>query len=240
MPRQFAILVLFALILGCEKKQGTDVGEATGFAVHRPKEFCLVNLPKDCDGKTDLPVVVSLHDWVGRPALRLNADKLRVFEIAPTGPIVWDDVRFNWSDDFNLNFVRVNAALDEACKKANVKKDRIVLFGTNGGGYVALRLAVEHPETFAGAVAICHGSMSDTSFPGKLSPLLAKRGFVLCFGGLDQPDFLQQGKEAIKPIQDVGGKVLIKVVPDRGGDIDNWMHDLEPEWLEFVLQANKG
>jgi predicted esterase len=238
MPRLVAVLILPALLVGCGKQQRADIGAAVESADPRQKEFCLFNLPKDYDGKTDIPVVVSLHDWVSRPAIRLNADKLRVFEIAPTGPTVWDDVRFNWSDDFDLNFERIKAALDEGRTKANVKKDRVVLFGTNGGGYIALGLAIAHPETFAGAVAICHGSMSNTSFTNNLSPLLTKRGFVLCFGGLDHPDFLQQGKEAIEPVRKAGAKVLVKVVPDRGGDIGNWMHDLEPEWLEFVLTAN--
>jgi len=234
-PRPVAFLLMPALLVGCGQHQGESVATAD-----RPhEEFCLYNLPTDYDGTTEIPVVVSLHEWLGRPETRLNADKLRVFEIAPTGPLVWGSDRFNWSDDVSVNLARIKAAVNEASTKANIKKDRIVLFGAGGSGYVALRLSLAHPEAFAGAAAICHGSLSNPSFPDNPSRLLAKRGFVLCFGGLDHPDYLQQGKEAMEPFRKAGAKVWINVVPDRGGDIENNIHDLEPEWLEFVIQANK-
>jgi len=236
---RYLAALLPVLLLGCAKQQAAGLAEHIATADQAQQEFCLFNLPTDYDGKTELPVVVSLHGWISRPQTRLNADKLHVFEIAPTGPIVWDDQRFNWSDDFDVNLRRIKAALDEAGTKAKIRKDRIVLFGSNGGGYIALRLGVAHPEEFAGAIAICHGSLAQTSFPDRPSKLLAKRGFVLCFGGLDHPDYLRQGKEAMEPVRKDGAKVQINVVPDRGGDIGNWIHDLEPEWLEFVMQANK-
>jgi len=79
---------------------------------------------------------------------------------------------------------RVFEAIDLARERFHVHSERIFLAGYEGGGTLALRLALAFPRQFAGAAAI--GSRFPTG-TGTLAQLAAVRGFPL---------FLAQGTES--------------------------------------------
>lgn len=49
---------------------------------------------------------------------------------------------------------RVRQCIDTACERFNVHAERVFLAGNGCGGTMALRLALQHPEWFAGAVSL--------------------------------------------------------------------------------------
>lgn len=60
---------------------------------------------------------------------------------------------------------RVFEAVDAACRKYRVAANRVFLAGFDAGGSMALRVALGHPEYFAGAASLCG------RFPQGLRPL---------------------------------------------------------------------
>ncbi|QDV64198.1 alpha/beta hydrolase [Crateriforma conspicua] len=65
--------------------------------------------------------------------------------------------RFDWSDTeaaVQSAWRQINSAIDESKRRFAIHPDRIVLAGYRSGGTMALRLALRHPEVFAGVISL--------------------------------------------------------------------------------------
>jgi len=205
----------------------------------------IVTLPDAYDGKSELAALVMLHGMGSKPTDFLGdeygdlADSLKSVVVAVSGPVPEAEGKYDWSDDIEVNSARVNAGLAEARSKARVRKDRVVLMGYSQGAYAALGLAYAHPETFAGVIAISPGSLTNPVLPQNPSPLLAKRGFVLCYGGQDEADFIRQGKDRTEAARRAGAKIEVKEYPKAGHLIPQDRDEVFPRWFAFVVRANE-
>ena len=233
------------LSLGCERKDNAQV-QIPATTVPKPQVLpsAIVTVPTKYDGKKELPVVVTLHGMGSKPTDFLGdeygelADDLQAVIVAVSGPIPTDRGSFDWSDDVEVNLPRINSGLGVAMTKAKLRKDRVVLMGYSQGAYAALGLAYAHPELFAGTIAVSPGSLTNPALAPRPSPLLAKRGFVLCYGGKDEADFIRQGKERLNAAKRAGAKVEVKEYPDAEHLIPPDRDEVFPKWFEFILRAN--
>ncbi len=243
MTRRVVVFLLPLLVLGCGRRQLPNGADSLVPPSPPPKPYVLFSLTTDYDGKTEVPVIIRLHGMGDRPELPtifVGMNGPRILNAAPSGPIFGPEGTFDWSDDIEVNFTRIKEALHEASTKARIRKDQIVLIGYSQGAYAALGLAYAHPEMFAGVIAVNPGSMESVPLPANPSPLLARRGFVLCYGEKDEPEFIRQGKERIDAARKAGAKVKVKTIPNAGHEPPQDWGAWEPEWLDFIFQANKG
>ena len=68
-----------------------------------------------------------------------------------------DATRFGWGQsDASAHRTSADllACIDEAKKRFSIHADRVVLIGRESGGEMAMRMAMEHPQTFAAVVSI--------------------------------------------------------------------------------------
>lgn len=236
------LLVLAMAVAGCEKRSSPPVAGAKP----NTAAWNAFTFPANYDGKEELPVLVTLHGMGSKPTGFLGddfqdiADELRVAVVAVRGPEPLEHGGFAWSDDLTENFLRVTQALGEAAVTAKLRKDRVVLVGYSQGAYAALGLAYAHPEVFGGAIAISPGSRTNPPLPAVNSPLLPKRGFVLCYGSKDEAEFIRQGKERLEAARRAGAKVETKVYPEHEHLIPPDLDELLPKWFAFVVRANEG
>jgi predicted esterase len=204
----------------------------------------IVTLPGKYDGKAELPVLVTLHGMGGKASKFLGdefediADDLKAVVIAVGAPLTDDRGGYAWSDRSDENLDRIRIGLNEAGRKAKLRKDHVVLLGYSQGAYAALGLAYDHPDVFAGVIALSPGSLTNPSLAKSASPLLAKRGFVLAYGDKDEDEFIRQGKERLASAQNAGAKVKTKVYANAEHLIPPDLDDRLPEWFAFVLEAN--
>ncbi|HEY1067643.1 MAG TPA: alpha/beta hydrolase-fold protein [Pirellulales bacterium] len=128
---------------------------------------CAVYAPLHYEPKYRYPLVVWLHGSGGSEAqLRriMPFVSLRNYvAVAPRGvePVGFgeDGSRFGYSwndacDAFSLAGERVFEAIDHARERFQVNPNRIFLAGYESGGTTALRLALTHPESFAGVLSL--------------------------------------------------------------------------------------
>jgi phospholipase/carboxylesterase len=110
------------------------------------------------------PLLVWLHDEGGheRELRRLmpHVSVRNYVGAAVRGVKASADVKrgFSWGDDGACAAEaaeRVRACIDVAEKRFNIHPERVFLAGYGSGGTMALRIALEHADWFAGAASIC-------------------------------------------------------------------------------------
>jgi len=72
--------------------------------------------------------------------------------------------------------------IEEAKKKFNIDDDRVYVVGVATGGFMATRLACEHPDAFRGVVSIAGGTFADAE---RCRPPRGERTSVLVLHGTD-------------------------------------------------------
>ncbi len=142
-----------------------DPSPPTVFGGERP---ATLTVPTTYDATTPTPLVVALHGYYTNPDyvmayLRLDtfAEDHGALLIAPDGTMDPDDNYFwNASDaccdlfDAGPDDVGYLATMVGEIRAAyNVDPARIFVIGHSNGGFMALRLACEHPEIFAAAIS---------------------------------------------------------------------------------------
>ena len=96
---------------------------------------------------------------------------------------------FNWlqsPDSIESACQGVQSAIELACRRFTIHRDRVFIAGLDNGGTMAFRLAFSHPERFAG-VASFGGSL-----PANLAPLSNWRN------SRDLPVFWTQGRNSTR------------------------------------------
>jgi phospholipase/carboxylesterase len=186
------------------------------------------------------PLVVWLHgnNQDERQLVRLMPQvSLRNYVgVAPRGPMSTPTSRgYSW-DAGELDAAdaekRVWDAIDEARRRYHVAKRRIFLAGTEAGGTAALRLALAHPDRFAGALSF------GGPFPGDGTPLmrLAEIRRLPLFLAYDRnaADFSPaQIDRQMRLFFTAGMQVMLRQYPPQSllgkqmlADADRWMMNL--------------
>lgn len=240
---------LLPLVVGCNNRPNPGVAPASsndpGSRPHR-QPVTVVVVPGKYDGQAVLPVVVMMHGMGSKPEgflfneFQELADALRAVIVSPSAPLATFEGGFDWSDDSGQNLARIRSALAEAETKARIRKDRVVLMGYSQGAFAALTTAYRHPEFIAGAIAVSPGSLTKPPLLPPDSPsLLAKRGFVLCYGDQDDPDWIRQAKQWLEAARQDGAKVETKVYAGAGHLVPDDRDEMFPKWFAFVMRANE-
>ena len=124
---------------------------------------------------------------------------------------------------------RVFGAVDAAREKFHVASDRVFLAGMDTGGTMAFRIAMNHPEEFAGVLSICG------AFPSEHRPLCrldrARHLPVFLAVGRDSPQFSPaQACENLKLFHSAGMSVSLRqypcahqLTPQMLADVDRWV-----------------
>jgi phospholipase/carboxylesterase len=138
------------------------------------------------------PLIVWLHGAGAEPTqLRFvmpHVSTRNYVAVAPRGTACVDDdednAAFRWRQDEDhilLARQRTYDAIFAACEQFNVAASKIFLAGRDEGGTMALRLALDDPHRFAGAISL------GGPFPTGIAPLcrlnVARRVPVLLAGG---------------------------------------------------------
>ena len=111
------------------------------------------------------PLIVWLHGLYGdeRQLLRIMplVSMQNYIAVAPQGPeAAAEEVRsgYCWrqtEENIRKAEQRVFDGIEVACRKLHVSSQRIFLAGFDCGGSMALRLAMSHPQLFAGVLSLC-------------------------------------------------------------------------------------
>ncbi|MGC3965796.1 MAG: alpha/beta hydrolase-fold protein [Pirellulales bacterium] len=142
---------------------------------------------------------------------------------------------FTWTEhggDFDLAQQRVFELIDEARRQYHVARHRIFLAGADVGGTTALRLALAHPDRFAGVLSL------GGTFPAGRSPLArlveARRLPIFLAYGREDAAFSDDAVESQLKLFHAGGlQVTLRQYPGAAGiapqmlsDMDRWTMDL--------------
>jgi predicted peptidase len=145
-------------------------------------------VPAPYDGKTALPLIVALHgtggteatlfEKYGDGAIKRAAEKHGVLLVSPQGR--------GTTEYYGIGETDVLSVIADVQSRYRVDPDRISITGHSMGGTGAARLALQHPDLFAGAAPLA---------PAFSHPYLARNaGHVphwWILGGEDEPFYLK-------------------------------------------------
>jgi predicted esterase len=204
-------------------------------------------IPSDYAGQTPLTTLVWLPGSNSHPGVERNGplediralvDREHIAIVGVSGTIPLGKAKFNWSEDPERDYGRIEAALTEIADRVKVRRDSVIAVGFSQGAQVGLEVAVRHPEVFTGAIALAPGS-AEGSLLRRVTPppSLTAQGFVIIWGDQDDPSRVQTAEADVQWLRNSGGKVLPRDDPDLG-------HELPPdflarlvEWIRFVESA---
>jgi len=150
--------------------------------------------------------------------------------VAPRGIRVTDAdgsecERYDWlqtDDHIQQAEQRVFDSIELAAQKHHVASRRVFLAGFNGGGTMALRLAMSHPERFAGVLSLCGAMPTGRALFGNL--VAARRlGIFLATGRGSQVYPAVQVCEDLRLLHAAGLSVTLRQYPCG--------HELQPQML---------
>jgi phospholipase/carboxylesterase len=140
--------------------------------------------------------------------------------------------RYGWrqiDEHIQLGEQRVFDSIELACRKFNVAPERIFLAGFDCGGTMALRIALGHPERFAGVLSLC-GALPTGRTP--LGNLVAARrlGVFLATGHKSQKYPATQVCDNLRLLHSAGLSVTLReypcgheLSPQMLADVDRWI-----------------
>ena len=131
-----------------------------GVARQRSTAESSLFVPQHCESRHAYPLIVWLHgdaaDSSELPRLMPNISTRNFFGVAPQSsfsprcPIAWP----NCVESHQAAYEQVMRCVDDVTGRFNINSDRIFLVGSGSGGTMAIRLAFERPEIFAGVMSI--------------------------------------------------------------------------------------
>lgn len=129
-------------------------------ATSAEQETCLFG-PLQYEKHYAYPLIVWLHsDGQKSDQLQSILPKISMQNyvgVAPQGAVGNFQCGYHWDQDFDSIQAAqesVFAAIEMACSRFNIAKNRIFLAGLGGGGTMALRIAMNQPDDFAGVIAL--------------------------------------------------------------------------------------
>jgi phospholipase/carboxylesterase len=136
--------------------------------------------------------------------------------------------RFDWlqtDDHIQQAEQRVFDSIELAAQKHHVSPRRIFLAGFDGGGTMALRLAMSHPDRFAGVISLCGAMPTGRTLFGNL--VAARRlGMFLATGRGSQEYPAAQVCEDLRLLHTAGLSLTLRQYPCG--------HELQPQMLTDV------
>ena len=192
---------------------------------------------------TPIPVVLWLHGLGSRPEGFVNsdcqtyADELHVAFVGVSGTKARGPRSFVWAEDPEKDAQRLRDALAEVSDRITVKKGQVITFGFSQGAQVGLDVVVRDPEEYAGSIVLSPGA--EPHLDGvKPSPLLAKRGFVLCCGAKEHPGNVRLTATDANWLRQAKAQVIHKAYPGMTAHaFPDDFADRFPEWVKFILKA---
>jgi predicted esterase len=202
-------------------------------------------LPTDYQTPTPIPAVLWLHGMGSEPEGFVNdgaqefADELNVALIGVSGTKARGPRSFVWADDVEQNAGRLRDAIAEVSDRVTIKEGEIITLGFSQGAQAGLEVAVRYPKEYAGSIVMSPGANPQLE-KLKPSPLLKRRGFVLCCAADEHPgnvqltamdaDWLRRAKAFVihKAYPGVSAHALPADFNERFGD-----------WVKFFLKARE-
>ena len=196
-------------------------------------------VPKDYDAVTPLPVVLLLggydsaaqdfEDWV---ELGKSVNGLRFALILADGIVdsagspTWNatDTCCDYDGVGTDDVGYLLALLDEAAQVANLDMNKVTLFGHSAGGFMAYRLACDHPEKVAAVVSIACSGFLDPTMCKATSPVS-----VLQIHGLDDDVMPYIGDDEAP-----GGREMVRRWAVRAGCSESGLIK-DDDGLELIL-----
>ena len=124
------------------------------------QETCLFG-PLQYEKNYAYPLIVWLHSDSQKAAqlqsILPEISMKNYVGVAPQAPVGNFQCGYHWDQDFDSIEAAqesVFEAIEVACSRFNVNRKRIFIAGLDGGGTMAMRIALKHPEYFAGVVAL--------------------------------------------------------------------------------------
>jgi len=207
----------------------------------------VLRLPKGYRKPAPIPAILWLHGFRSHPDDFINdncqkyADQLNVAMIGVSATTSRGPHTFVWTEDLEKDTRRVRAALAEVSDRVTIAKGRVIILGFSQGAQVGVEIAAQNPEEYAGSIvlspglALSHRAGLDEMKP---SPLLSRRGFVLCCNADEYPaivrltaldaDWLREAKAQVLQNQYPG--ISAHALPS---DFDTRF----PEWVKFIRKA---
>lgn len=146
---------------------------------------------------------------------------------------------FGWNQSagsIHEAFERVQHCIGTAQERFNIHPDRIFVAGYAEGGTMALRLGLEHPDRFAGAISLSGPLPSGKSPLKRISE--ARKLPLLMSVSPDPTDFtLERAMENVRLLHTAGSSLSLRLYPEGDGltttmlaDVDSWvMEQICPE-----------
>ena len=189
--RRLALCIWFAALLGCPKSAPPPPATCTHAAPLANLTFggarpVTLQVPKDDDPSCPMPLVLLLHGYGANGQLQelyLGLDRLvdgrRVLLAAPDGTLDASGKQFWNATDACCNFdaspvddvAYLRGLVSEISAAHAVDAHRVFVIGHSNGGFMAYRLACEHPEDFAAIVSLAGATFADAARCAPASPL---------------------------------------------------------------------
>lgn len=200
-------------------------------------------LPSNHDASQPIPVLIGLHglggtaenlvdisvqDW----ANELNVAFLGVCGSLPTGPR-----NFEWAEDFDVDFARIEDALKEVAPKVKPQPGKILLYGFSQGAVVAGEQAVRHPDLFAGAILMSPGG---NHFPRiskvEPKPIHKTQGFVCLSGAKEAVGNRVMHRSYVRSFTELGSRLQHHAYADvEDHDLPPDYSEAFPKWVQFIF-----
>jgi predicted esterase len=213
------------------------------------KPVSVLVLPKGYDGKTPLPALVWLHgtntspdfrDHAGSAPLEAAAERLHVAVLGVSGSIPLGKAKFNWSENPERDYKRVQDALEEVGPRVRIQPEQVILFGFSQGGQVGLEIAARHPETIAGAIAVAPGAIRGSRLQSATrSALLKMRGFVIGEGELDSAARDGTVSGDAEWLREAGAKLKRETYAAVRHALPRDLGKRLPDWVRFIREARE-
>ena len=164
--------------------------------------------------------------------------------VAPRGTMNQDDsaaAGFRWSQDPNHIFLaeqRVLDCIDEAQRRHSIATDRIFLGGFQCGGTMAMRIVMNHPGRFAGALTF------GGPFPRGMAPLRhlaeARRLPLFIAGGRESRQYAQPRLCAdLRLLYAAGLALTLRLYPCGDEMVTNMLEDMNRWIMEQVCPGQE-
>jgi pimeloyl-ACP methyl ester carboxylesterase len=206
-------------------------------------------LPTGYKKPAPLPAILWLHGARSHPGDFVNddcqayADELHVAMIGVSATTAKGPRTFLWTEDFEKDAGRIRAALAEVSDRVTIAKGQVVILGFSQGAQLGFQLAVRNPAEYAGAIVLSPGIiLSRPADPDlaelKPSPLLARRGYVLCCNAEEFPGTVRLTTLDADWLRAAQAHVIHKAYPGVSAhalppDFDERF----PEWVRFILKV---
>ncbi len=209
------------------------------------RRYALV-VPTGYQAGTPIPVVIWLHGLGSEPEDFVNsncqelADALKVAFLGVSATYSRGPHSFAWSTNPALDADRIKEALKVCTDKLTPKSGQLITLGFSQGAQAGLEVAVRSPDQYAGAIVLSPGGYPSRLQGVSASPILARRGYVLCCGAQEHPGNVALTAQDATWLQQAKAKTQHKAYQGVSThSLPDDFYERFPEWVQFILKAQK-